>query len=304
LRALAHTQSPGTYWALETNTPFYGWGIAGRVETTAIAIQALAYDKEQESADLKKEALLFLLHNKDRYGVWYSTQATVNVLEAMQSVLTEQDATPSTAAKVEVLVNGQTVKTLALPLDHRMLAPITVDLSAFVKNGMNRIELERSGVARAASFQIVSTYYVPWAATVNDQTARVRSGDSESLRLETHFDRHEAQVTQEITCQIKAERIGFEGYGMLLAEIGLPPGSDVDRASLETAMRGSDSINQYDVLPDRVVIYLWPRAGGSDFSFKFRPRIAMTAKSAPSVVYDYYNPEAKAVIAPGTFVVK
>jgi hypothetical protein len=28
-------------------------------------------------------------------------------------------------------------------------------------------------------------------------------------------------------------------------------------------MKGSDwSISQYDVLPDRVVVYLWPRAGG------------------------------------------
>ena len=28
-------------WTLETNTPFYGWGLAGRVETTALAVQAL-----------------------------------------------------------------------------------------------------------------------------------------------------------------------------------------------------------------------------------------------------------------------
>ena len=92
---------------------------------------------------------------------------------------------------------------------------------------------------------------------------------------------------------------------MLLAEIGSPPGADVDRASLETAMRGSDwSISQYDVLPDRVVVYLWPRAGGSTFDFKFRPRLAMTAKASASSIYDYYNPEAKAVVAPVLFQVK
>ena len=92
---------------------------------------------------------------------------------------------------------------------------------------------------------------------------------------------------------------------MLLAEIGLPPGVDVDRASLETAMRGSDcSISQYDVLPDRVVVYLWPRAGGSSFSFKFKPRLAMDAQSAASTVYDYYNPAARAISAPSRFVVR
>ena len=92
---------------------------------------------------------------------------------------------------------------------------------------------------------------------------------------------------------------------MLLAEIGLPPGADVDRASLESAMKSSGwTISQYDVLPDRVIVYLWPRAGGIDFDFKFRPRFGMTAKAAPSVVYDYYNPEARAVVAPATFVVR
>jgi hypothetical protein len=110
---------------------------------------------------------------------------------------------------------------------------------------------------------------------------------------------------EEITCNVKAERVAFRGYGMLLAEIGLPPGADVDRASLETAMKGSDwSINSYDVLPDRIVFYLWPRAAGTSFSFKFKPRMAMKAKAAASTLYDYYNPEARIVIPPGTFLVK
>ena len=92
---------------------------------------------------------------------------------------------------------------------------------------------------------------------------------------------------------------------MMLAEIGVPPGTDVDRASLETAMKGSDwAISQYDVLPDRVVVYLWPRGGGVKFNFKFRPRFALNAKTASSVVYDYYNPEARAVLPPSTFLIK
>ncbi len=91
----------------------------------------------------------------------------------------------------------------------------------------------------------------------------------------------------------------------MLAEIGLPPGADVDRASLDTAMKGADwSISQYDILPDRVVVYLWPRAGGTKFDFNFRPRFALNAQTAASIVYDYYNPEARAIVAPTRFVVK
>jgi hypothetical protein len=90
---------------------------------------------------------------------------------------------------------------------------------------------------------------------------------------------------------------------MLLAEIGIPPGADVDRSSLEKATKDW-TITSYDVLPDRVVLYLWPRAGGVTFDFKFRPRFGLKAKSAASTLYDYYNPEASVVVPPSLFKVR
>jgi hypothetical protein len=92
---------------------------------------------------------------------------------------------------------------------------------------------------------------------------------------------------------------------MLLAEVGLPPGADVDRASIERAMKEAGSgLSRYDILPDRLVFYLWPHAGGTRFDFKFRPRYGINALTAPSQIYDYYNPEARAVVAPTRFVIR
>jgi hypothetical protein len=86
---------------------------------------------------------------------------------------------------------------------------------------------------------------------------------------------------------------------MMLAEIGLPPGAEVDRASLDKAMAASGwDISQYDVLPDRVIVYLWPHAGGTTFSFAFTTRFGINAETARSVLYDYYNPDAQAIVAP------
>jgi hypothetical protein len=52
----------------------------------------------------------------------------------------------------------------------------------------------------------------------------------------------------------------------------------LQRESLERAAQESDwSLNHYDVLPDRVIVYLWPRAGGLKFSFKFKPRYGVKA---------------------------
>jgi hypothetical protein len=60
-------------------------------------------------------------------------------------------------------------------------------------------------------------------------------------------------------------------------------------------------LSSYDVLPDRLVVYLWPHAGGTQFTFNFRPRYGLSAQTAPSLLYDYYNPEARTVLAPTKF---
>jgi hypothetical protein len=61
-------------------------------------------------------------------------------------------------------------------------------------------------------------------------------------------------------------------------------------------------LNSIEILPDRSIVYLWPDR--ANFSFKFQPRFAMSAKSAASEAYDYYNPEARSVVAPVVFRVE
>jgi hypothetical protein len=91
---------------------------------------------------------------------------------------------------------------------------------------------------------------------------------------------------------------------MLLAEIGLPPGAVVDRSSLEKAMNDADwNISQHEIRPDKLV-YLRPKAGGTDFDFTFRVRYEVNALTAPSVLYDCYNPEAQTVVRPTRIDVK
>jgi len=309
LRALAHEESGGSYWSLETNTPFYGWGLAGRIETTALVVQVLAraaqFDQRTDD-QLINRGLLFLLREKDRYGVWYSTQATLNVLDALLSLLAREVAASSAVSRTAAItVNGREVKSIEMPEPLRLVNPVTIDVSEFLRSGVNEIQIKRAHGNTPASVQAVATYYLPWSESVATQEANWRANGASGLRLVTKFDKTESRVSDQISCHVEAERIGFRGYGMMLAEIGLPPGADVDRASLETAMREADwSISQYDILPDRVVLYLWPQAGGTKFDFKFRPRFGLKAQSAASVVYDYYNPEARAIVAPVRFDVK
>ena len=77
----------------------------------------------------------------------------------------------------------------------------------------------------------------------------------------------------------------------------------MDRASLEEAKRRNAWLQSYEIQPDRLIVYLWPGSQAS-FSFRFQPRFAMSARSAASEVYDYYNPDARALAQPVKFVVE
>ena len=166
------------------------------------------------------------------------------------------------------------------------------------------MEIRRQKDTSALMAQIVSVEYVPWEYSAGTKDSNLKLGETRALRLGVSFDRTKAKVGEVVHCTVKAERIGFQGYGMMLAEIGLPPGVDVDRASLDVAMEDHAlEVGHYDILPDRIVFYVWPKAGGSEFNFTFRPRFRMEAGTAPSLLYDYYNPEARSVVKPVKFVI-
>lgn len=326
LETMAISENSGAYWNLETNTPFYGWGTAGRIETTALVVQLLTKVESLESEvqsqsqtsnlkseieesktknqkpktkDLISKGTQFLLKNKDRYGVWYSTQTTINVLDAFLAAIGDGKKAANAARTAEVFVNNQKLKDISLPPENALAFPIDVELP--IGTNQNRVEVKIGGNESALMAQIVQTHYLGW----NDFAANGRDeNQSRALRLDYSCDKQTAKPTEEISCRVEAERIGFKGYGMLLAEIGLPPGADVDRASLEKAKAENWNFSRYDVLPDKIIVYLWAQAGGTKFNFKFKARYGINAQTAPSIVYDYYNSEAQATVAPLKFSVK
>ena len=308
LLAAQHAEGETAYWDLQRNTIFYGWGYTGRIETTAVVLDALATTKHgghtSPELDLAlNRGTLFLLKNKDRYGVWCSTQATAEVLQALIRQLTPSLVEAEKSGEPTIIfVDGKPGPELSVSTDLRQLTPQRADLTSYLSPGRHTITV-RNRSAAPASVYVNSAYYLSW----NDPAvagSTVPSGDAESLRYGVKFDRTSAAVGDSIRCAVHVERVGYRGYGMVLAEVGLPPGADVDRASLDAAVESAGwEVQSYEIQPDRVVFYVWPRGGGSDFSFLLKPRFAMSAASAESILYDYYNPEARASVPPARFVI-
>lgn len=241
---------------------------------------------------MASRGLEFLVEQKDRYGAWYSTQTTVNVIDAL--LLLASRETGGAEAPLNIAVNGSLQ---ALPTNTaQALGPKILDISALAHPGNNTVEIS-GGNGTLSSAQTVTDYYVHW----NSPLATPKSGP---LKLSVTCDHTHLEVGAKATCTVLAERIGSAGHGMMIAEIGIPPGVDVDREGLQKQMSDNGwDLSSFDVLPDRIVAYVWPRAGGTKFSMSFTTRMAVDAQAAPHTLFDYYNPDASVTIAPDRFTV-
>jgi len=291
----------GRHWELESNSPFYGWGTAGRYETTGLVISALSewrsLHKEAKELDpLIRCGLTFLLRHRGHNGYLNSSQSTLRAMSAMADASVALGGFGNQSGTLEIRVDDRPVKTITVPADAKAMDPIIVDLSAFLSSEGNVISLHPSADMKASMVLLSFTHWMPW---------RTQPRTSPELRLEAKFDKLEMRTGDLVRCSIKAERVGFRGYGMMIAEIGLPPGVEVDRASLESLLEDETrGIERYEVLPDRVLFYLWPKAGGASFQFSLSARMPMNAKSEPSILYDYNNPEALSEVLPSKWIVR
>jgi len=324
---LAQPASGAIFWGTTSCTPFYGWGRAGNIETTGLAVEALTMVSKQnaktgtlqtgkavmarnplpasgatrteideEFGRTARKGLLYIIRNKDEYGVWYSTQATVNALHAIVSSTSGEDMTRREALKIAVSIDSAAPRMVDVPINEG--SPKIVDLNAIVQQarltpGKHRLTLSADS-GRTLSAAVFARATLPWS----DKDERGLSEDG-GLRLRVSFDKTQAKPGEVVSCRVHAERVAQGSYGMMLLEVGLPPGVDVDTESLRRA-----SVSKFDATPDRVVFYLWSQAGGTDFTFTFRPRLRIDAKAQPSVLYDYYNPDARVSLAPVRFVVQ
>lgn len=297
LRGLAHTQSNGVYWDLQTNTPFHGWGRAGRIETSALALTALTRWYKHDPSDpelqsLINQGVLFLLRSKDESGLWLTSQATVRVFTALLAGMTQSDSKHFTA---QISVNGVVAASVLVPGGDTIQGPVTLDISRFVKSGIaNEVSISTPPVHGATQAYFGMSWYQPWAG--------VRKSDE--LQMSAYFSTRETEPGEPVICDVSISRPAWRGYGMVIAEIGLPPGAEVDRGALQELRNDYRmGVDSAEVAPDRVVFYVWPRANDTKFQFIFRPRYPIRALNAPSVLYDYYNPDARVVLPPEKFVV-
>src|SRR6185369_6821446 len=102
----------------------------------------------------------------------------------------------------------------------------SLDLSKYIASGASQIGIQRSGGGTLA-LQLVSTHFVRW-----DDPSAV-AGQSDKFQISVTTDKQTAKIGEEIKYSVAYRRSDWQSCGMSIIEIGLPPGVEVDRSSLE-----------------------------------------------------------------------
>jgi len=279
------------YWPAQSETPTHGTGTAADIEVTALAVQAFIRCGRELGTVTK--AVTYLVKNKDAYGTWQSTQATIQALRAM--LMAERGATAKTDATISLSLNDKAVKQLTVDETNSDVLQL-VDLKDLTRKGENTIKLEFEGKG-ALLYQVVGRYYMPYPK-------RLLAIPEEPMTINVEYDR--TQLTAEdiinVTATVTNNRRGKAK--MVIVDLGLPPGFTLIPDNLNSLVEDK-VIEKYSTTGRQIIVYLREVDHKKPIEIKYQllAKYPLKAKTPKSTVYEYYNPEVKAEAKPIQLVV-
>ncbi len=288
LEGMATREQGAARWTMPGQGLFYSWGKSGGVETTALATMAL---RDSPVAD---GGLSAIARDKDATGAWGSTQATILALKALLEA--GKSKPPAKGVALRLRVNGREVGEGFRPIDGTNFdVAQAVDVTALTGPGVNQVEIDADGDLRA-SVQVTGRYYLPWD--------RVPPETQPPLEIEVRYDRTEMARNEPLKARARMAYHG-EGTFMVIVDLGIPPGFDVDREPFEEMVR-EKTIDKYTLAGRQIALYFGRVAKGRQFEFEYtlRPRFPLRATVPVSSVYEYYTPEQRGSSRPSRLSVR
>ena len=284
LAAKATRRDKEAFFSPAAATVYYGRGVSGNIETTALGVYALGLAARE--AALVQGGLGYIASNRDYRGTWHSTQGTILALRALLAG-TAADADQ----QVSVRINGQDAGSFALKASSE--TPQLVDLGPRARQGANVVELRGQA---AVPFQVVASYVLPW----REKGAE----DDRPLTLKVEYGRTKVDLGGIVPLDVSLTYRKPEASGMALLALGLPPGLTALAEDLE-ALKSAGQVARYELEAGRVNLYIDRLATGSTLSLKLRlkARGKVKTQGASSLAYLYYHPEVRASAAPTPIVV-
>jgi len=273
----------------------------GSIETTAMAAYALL--KADAHPDVANKALTYLVRNKDSFGTWSTTQATILSLKAL--IESAKAGEPTEDVTVQVSLNGEEADPIHItPENFDVVQLVTFSDKAIEGDNTVRIEVEGKG---NLMYQVTARYYVPWEL--------VPPEEKEAMTIDVRYDRTDLQVDDTVRVDVTA-KLNIEGTAkMVVLDLGIPPGFEVQAEDLSARVqqdlqKGEEypgaTVKRFDLTGRQIIVYLANLSYGEPISFHYglRAKYPLRVKTPASTAYDYYNPDQVGVAEPQVMAVE
>ena len=262
-------------------TAFYGDGRYKTIETTALA--AMAMIPSSSHPETIRAALAWLVEQKDTYGTWGSTQATVLALKALLAG-TGRPLGESKQRRLEIALGSETIRSLTIPADQGDVMQ-QIDLSALIPSGASSLVLRDRSTA-ASGYQVALAYHLPEEEPAAPQAP---------FSIDLHYDRTELAVNDTVTATATVRNHQSAPSPMVLVDLPIPPGFAVEADDLAILV-SRKTIAKFDLTPRSIVVYLRGLSPGEPIKIDYHLKATMPVKvtTPPASAHEYYDPDKRA----------
>jgi hypothetical protein len=270
-----------TYWSSQASSFMGGRGDVANMETTALV--AMAMLKSDAYPNVASGAINYLVKNKDSFGTWQTTQATILSLKAL-TLSALKGGEGQDPVTVRVSFNGEEADPVRINDDNSDIVHL-VSFTDKAMPGENRLSIDIDG-KRAILYQVTTEYFIPWSNVADAPAGK------EALTIRVQYDRSELEVNDVVTADVQA-RLRVKGTAkMALLDLGIPPGFTVLAEDL-AALVERGVFSRYEIGGRQVIIYVEEFSSDEVLTFRYRMRakFPIKAQTPRSQAYDYYTPE-------------
>ena len=145
------------------------------------------------------------------------------------------------------------------------------------------------------AYQVVGRYFVPWS----------EKPANEALSIDVAYDRTRLAQDDIATATATVRNNLTKTANMVMVDLGIPPGFDLLSEDLQdyqekSAGRKSGRLEKFSLTATQAILYFNSIAPGDTvrLSFRLRAKYPIRARTFPSRVYEYYDPEVNSVARP------
>jgi CD109 antigen len=273
--------------AYVTSTTRDYFGAFGRIQyLQATALASIALSTHGSHAAANDRLINYIISQRDTWGTWHSTQATILSLKALTRQPTQTDTEDGT---ITVILGNQ-----RHTLD--IVGGQTLDLYTLHFTQLeaeNFLEIEMVGVGRM-TYKIVQEFFAPYDSVTLDRGFEI------STVMRNELSVHE-WVVQEIRIINTSGGVVDNG----LVAVSIPQGFRVERSSL-ALLQHNGLIQRYEMRFDNSNLYLRDTEPGEVLvlTIAYRPAFPVEVTGGHVRAFDYYNPMIEGYALPMGIVVR